>query len=182
MLLVVAHGRMSHRYLWPTVFLVTPANKGLFVLFGRTFRDFGSPSNKSHYLVYRTSLFFVVFQLTFHVITYLRKVPGSIPNGVTGMFHWHNPSGRTMALGSTQPPTEMSTTDISGDNGIRCLGLTTLQNSCAASLEIWEPKTPGTLRACPGLLQGLLCDSFLQFNVDCFISLQRSHISQDRDV
>jgi hypothetical protein len=28
-------------------------------------------------------------------------------------FHWHNPSGRTMVLGSTQPLTEMSTINIS---------------------------------------------------------------------
>jgi hypothetical protein len=34
-----------------------------------------------------------------------RKVTGSIPDGVTGIFHWHNPSDRTMALGSTQPLT-----------------------------------------------------------------------------
>jgi hypothetical protein len=34
---------------------------------------------------------------------------GSIPDGVIGFFHWHNLSGRTMALGSTQPLTEMST-------------------------------------------------------------------------
>jgi hypothetical protein len=34
------------------------------------------------------------------------KVAGSIPDGVTGVFHWLNPSGRTMALGSTQPLTE----------------------------------------------------------------------------
>ena len=42
-----------------------------------------------------------------------RKVAGSIPDGVIGNFHWHNPSGRTLALGSTQPLTEMSTTCIS---------------------------------------------------------------------
>ena len=42
-----------------------------------------------------------------------RKVAGSIPNGVNGIFHWHNPSDRTMALGSTQPLTEMSTRTIS---------------------------------------------------------------------
>ena len=30
-----------------------------------------------------------------------RKVAGSIPDNVIGIFHWHNPSGRTMALGST---------------------------------------------------------------------------------
>jgi hypothetical protein len=37
----------------------------------------------------------------------------SIPDGVIGIFHWHNPSGRTMALESTQPLTEMSTRNIS---------------------------------------------------------------------
>jgi hypothetical protein len=34
---------------------------------------------------------------------------GSIPDGFTGIFHWHNPSGRTMPLGLNQPLTEMST-------------------------------------------------------------------------
>jgi hypothetical protein len=38
---------------------------------------------------------------------------GSIPDGVIVIFHWLNPSGRTMALGSTQPLTEMSTRNIS---------------------------------------------------------------------
>jgi hypothetical protein len=42
-----------------------------------------------------------------------RKVAGSIPDYVTGIFHCHNPSGRTMALGLTQPLTGMSTTNIS---------------------------------------------------------------------
>jgi hypothetical protein len=40
------------------------------------------------------------------------KVMGSIPDGVIGIFHGYNPSGRTMALGSTQPLTEMSTRNI----------------------------------------------------------------------
>ena len=31
----------------------------------------------------------------------------------SGIFHWHNPSGWTMALGSTQPLREMSTMNIS---------------------------------------------------------------------
>jgi hypothetical protein len=42
-----------------------------------------------------------------------RKIAGSIADGVTGIFHWHNPSGRTMAPGSTQPLTEMSTKNTS---------------------------------------------------------------------
>jgi len=41
-----------------------------------------------------------------------RTVAGSIPDGVTGIFHWHNPSDRTMTLGSTQPLTDMSTRSI----------------------------------------------------------------------
>jgi hypothetical protein len=42
-----------------------------------------------------------------------RKVAGSIPDGVIGIFHLHNPSGRTMVLGSTQPLPEMSNRNIS---------------------------------------------------------------------
>jgi hypothetical protein len=44
--------------------------------------------------------------------------------GFVGVFHWYNPSVRSMALGST---------------------------SCADCLEIWEPQPPGNLRASPGL-------------------------------
>ena len=42
-----------------------------------------------------------------------RKVAGSIPDGVNVIFHWYNPSERTMALGSTQPLTEINTRNIS---------------------------------------------------------------------
>jgi hypothetical protein len=42
-----------------------------------------------------------------------RKVAGSIPDGVIGIFHSHNPFDRSMALGSTQPLAEMSTRSIS---------------------------------------------------------------------
>src|SRR5215475_12309207 len=41
------------------------------------------------------------------------KVAGSIPDGVNEIFHSHNPSGRTMTLGLTQPLTETSTRNIS---------------------------------------------------------------------
>ena len=46
-------------------------------------------------------------------LRYKRQVAGSIPDGVTGIFQWHNPAGRTLALGSTQPLTEMNTRCIS---------------------------------------------------------------------
>jgi len=42
-----------------------------------------------------------------------RKVAGSIPVGVTEIFHLHNSSGRIRALESIQPLTEMSTGNIS---------------------------------------------------------------------
>jgi hypothetical protein len=38
-----------------------------------------------------------------------------------------------------------------GGKGGRCVGLSTLPPSCADCLEIWEPRPPGTHRACPGL-------------------------------
>ena len=42
-----------------------------------------------------------------------RQVAGSIPDGVIGIFQWHNLSGRTMALGLNQPLTELITRCIS---------------------------------------------------------------------
>jgi len=38
-----------------------------------------------------------------------QRVAGSIPDGVIEIFHLFNPPGRTMALGSKQPVTEIST-------------------------------------------------------------------------
>ena len=66
-----------------------------------------------------------------------RKVAGLIPDGVIGIFNWHNPSDRTMILGATQPLTEMSTRSISwGQKRPLCKAdLTTILCRC----EIWEP-------------------------------------------
>jgi len=55
-----------------------------------------------------------------------QKVKGSIPDGVIGIFHWHNPSVHTTALGLTQPLTEMSTRNISW--GVK-----------ATSMKGWQP-------------------------------------------
>jgi len=51
--------------------------------------------------------------------------------------------------------------------GGRCIGLTTWPPSCADFLEIWEPKSPGTLRGCNILAQALL---FLLHNWGCTLS------------
>jgi hypothetical protein len=45
------------------------------------------------------------------------KVPGSIPDEVIGFFNWPNTSSRTMALGSTQPLTEMGSRNLPGGKG-----------------------------------------------------------------
>jgi hypothetical protein len=45
---------------------------------------------------------------------YKQEVAVSIPDEVTRFFNLPNPSSRTMALGSTQPLTEMSTRNLPG--------------------------------------------------------------------
>jgi len=70
-------------------------------------------------------------------------------------FQWHNPSGRTRALGLTQLLTEVSTRNISRGKRGQCIGLTTLTPSCVECLAIWEPQPPGTsgpVQACNELL------------------------------
>jgi hypothetical protein len=48
-------------------------------------------------------------RMRIHSSSLSRKVAGSIPGEVVAFFNWPNPSSRTMALGSTQPLTEMET-------------------------------------------------------------------------
>ena len=80
--------------------------------------------------------------------------PHSSSDGVIGIFRWHNPSGRTMALGSTQPLTEMSTGNISW--GVKAAGAYGWQ-PChlhvptvlkSGSLDLLEPSGP--VQACNG--------------------------------
>jgi hypothetical protein len=51
------------------------------------------------------------------------KVVDSIPDSVIRIFRWLNPSGRTVALGPTQPLREMSTRNIYlGGGGVKAAG------------------------------------------------------------
>ena len=80
-----------------------------------------------------------------------RKVAGSIPDGVTGIFLWHSfrpHYGPGFDSASNRNGYQKY---FLGGKGGRCLGLTTLPPSCADCLEIWEPHSPGTLRACNGI-------------------------------
>jgi hypothetical protein len=75
----------------------------------------------------------------------IRKVAGSIREGVIEILHWLNPF-RTMALGSTQSVTEISTRGISsGAKGGRCVGLTAFP-PCTDCLEIIETFTSWNLK------------------------------------
>ena len=92
------------------------------------------------------------------LIATIRKVADSIPDCVIGISLWHNPSDRTMAPGSTQPLTEMITTDICrGGQGVEAAGSQGWQpyhlHVPIAFIKFWEPEPSGTLRACPGPLQ-----------------------------
>ena len=83
-----------------------------------------------------------------------RKVADSIPDGVTGIFHWHNPAGRTMALGSNSVSNRNEYQEyFLGDNGGRCVELTALPPLCLVltpgSLSLLEPSGP--VQACNGI-------------------------------
>jgi hypothetical protein len=78
------------------------------------------------------------------------KVTGSIPDGVIGIFHWHHPSGRTVALGSTQPLTEMSTRDtrnisLTGPEDSRSLRLQDFKTIVTWRWQGCQPYAPAVL-------------------------------------
>jgi len=60
-------------------------------------------TQKLHYLDYNKSKHDVA-QLV-EVLRYKQKNAGSIPDGVIQILYWHNPSCRTMAMGSTETTT-----------------------------------------------------------------------------
>ena len=125
---------------------------GLFLTRAKHFWALASPSPRKPPIQYTTGAFFIPDVRVFGSAVgwaKSRKVAGSIPDGVIGIFHWHNPSGRTVALGSTQPLTrnEYQEYFLGGGKGGRCGGLIILPPSCADCLAICEPQTPRFLRA-----------------------------------
>ena len=101
-----------------------------------------------------TNLLYVIMYATFFATS--RKVAGSIPDGVIEIFHWHNRSGRTMALGLTQLLTEISTRNISW-GGVKAAGALGWQNYHLhvpnvlkyGSLNLLEPSGP--VQGCNGI-------------------------------
>jgi len=83
--------------------------------FGNIFQDFNRYEMK--YSVFPAPYWARGGAVFFRHCATTRKVAGSIPDGI---FHCHNPFGRTMTLGSTQLLTEMSTRNISW--GVKAAG------------------------------------------------------------
>ena len=75
-----------------------------------------------------------------------RKVAGLIFDGVTGNFHWHNPSGRTVAMGKTRP--------LNGSEkyflGVKAAGGYSHNLHVPIVMKRGQPQPPGKLRASLG--------------------------------
>jgi len=79
-------------------------------------------SEFAHWLIFKEALLFGVTRWRSCLRHWATswKVAGSIADGVIGIFYWHEPSGRTMTLVSSEPLTEMSTRNISW--GVKAAG------------------------------------------------------------
>jgi hypothetical protein len=82
-----------------------------------------------------------------------RKFAWSIPDGVIGIFHWHNPSGRTMALGSASNRNEYQEyflgVKAAGAQGWQPCHLHVSIVLKSRSLNLLE--TSGTVKTCNGI-------------------------------
>jgi hypothetical protein len=81
-----------------------------------------------------------------------------------------------MVLGSTQPLVKMSTRNIPGGKGGRCVRLRTSPLSRAECHETWEPKRPGTLWATPGLLRDSFTFTFRYHKTE-FVPIKMTEMS-----
>jgi hypothetical protein len=82
-----------------------------------------------------------------HVDCTSRKVADSIPDEVMGFLSADfNPSSRTMALGSTQPLTDMSTRNLPGGKKRPARRADNLTAICEPIVyKMWEPRRLTTL-------------------------------------
>jgi hypothetical protein len=91
---------------WNNKFYYKVANCWLFLLRSRERKLFFSDNQQS------SSLYYLMGTRWRSWLRHCRKVAGSISDGVTGIFYWRNTSGRTVALGSAQLLTWITTRRI----------------------------------------------------------------------
>jgi hypothetical protein len=101
----------------------------------------------------------VVAQWLRHSATIMMEA-GPIRNGVVGIFHLYNPSGRTMVMVSTQPLTDMSVKYFIGLNAAGAYGWQPCHINVAIVLIYWsfnflEPS--GSVKACNGIALPYRC-------------------------
>ena len=83
--------------------LSTRANFWLFVFFSTQFAFFSVVPKYKEYHFFSPLMAFKQKKFLYLMVEtqrYRRKVEGSIPEGIIGILYSHNPSGRTMGLGS----------------------------------------------------------------------------------
>ena len=115
----VIHFSLYCLYTWPSYLVSTSLRHRDFVTFKESktiLKFYRTWTLSTHSLVSYNNIYYIKEWGT-RWRSWLRhcatneKVTGSISVGV--IFHWHNPSGRTLALVLTQPLTEVSTRNIS---------------------------------------------------------------------
>jgi hypothetical protein len=94
--------------------------------------------------------------------------PVRVPDEVN-FFNLRNSSSRTMALGSTQPLTKMSTRNLPWGKKWPASRADKLAAICAECLKMWEPQPLATLRAstaCTGITLPLPYLTYKNININ----------------
>jgi hypothetical protein len=114
-------------------------------LFFESIKYFDRSGQENEYLTTLRAGHSVAYWLRHYATS--RKVAGSISD-VNGFFNWPNSSSRTVALGSIQLLTKMSTRNLPGGKGRPTRGTNNLTAICERIVQkIWESRRLTTLWA-----------------------------------
>jgi hypothetical protein len=122
------------RYCQFVMYTITSRSHSLLDVFLQLMQSEGTLAASSNtVLVYRSltrSSLLIYLGARGSIVGWGRKVAGSMPEEVVGFLNWPNPSSRTMALGSAQPLTGMSTRNFPGCKGRPTRGADNLTAIC----------------------------------------------------